>query len=59
MDASSIAVLISTAGATLVAILSQIQHSRCASIRGCCVECARSVPDDQDPVPDVPLQSSR
>lgn len=55
MDASSIAVLISTAGATLVAILSQIQHSRCTQIRACGLDCARDVPENQDPVPEIPL----
>lgn len=59
MEPSSIAVLISTAGATFVAILSQIQHSRCTSIKACCVDCTRDVPPDQDPVPDIPLQPGR
>jgi hypothetical protein len=28
----------------LIGIISQIQHSRCSEIRGCCFECKREVP---------------
>ena len=31
----------------LIGIISQIQHSRCSEIRGCCFECKREVPKEQ------------
>ena len=30
----------------LIGIISQIQHSRCSEIRGCCFECKREVPKE-------------
>ena len=35
----------------VIGIISQIQHSRCTEIRGCCFECKREVPKEQPPVP--------
>ncbi len=32
-------------------IISQIQHSRCTSIRGCGLECIRQVPPEQNEEP--------
>ena len=31
----------------IIGIISQIQHSRCTEIRGCCFECKREVPKEQ------------
>ena len=31
----------------LIGIISQIQHSRCSEIKGCCFECKREVPKEQ------------
>ena len=31
----------------LIGIISQIQHSRCTEIRGCCFQCKREVPKEQ------------
>ena len=31
----------------IIGIISQIQHSRCSEIRGCCFECKREVPKEQ------------
>ena len=30
----------------VIGIISQIQHSRCSEIRGCCIECKREVPKE-------------
>lgn len=43
MDASSIAVLVSATAAAITGILAQLQHSRCTSLRCCCVDCTRDV----------------
>ena len=57
MEASAIAVLISTAGAVIVSVLSQLQHSRCTTLRCCCVDCTRDVtglvPEPEPEVPDL------
>tara|TARA_R110002020_G_scaffold355644_1_gene568329 strand:- start:625 stop:813 length:189 start_codon:yes stop_codon:yes gene_type:complete len=37
----------------VIGIISQIQHSRCSEIRGCCIECKREVPKEQV---DKPIQ---
>ena len=56
MEASAIAVLISTAGAVIVSVLSQLQHSRCTSLKCCCVDCTRDVTGlAQEPEPEVEL----
>ena len=46
-----IAVLITTCASAIVAVISQIQHSRCEKIKMCCgiFECSRKVPDVQEP----------
>lgn len=46
-----IAVLITTCASAIVAVISQIQHSRCEKIKMCCgiFECNRKVPDIQEP----------
>tara|TARA_R110002020_G_scaffold192055_1_gene392060 strand:+ start:43 stop:234 length:192 start_codon:yes stop_codon:yes gene_type:complete len=31
----------------VIGIISQIQHSRCSEIRGCCIECKREVPKEE------------
>ena len=31
----------------IIGIISQIQHSWCSEIRGCCFECKREVPKEQ------------
>ena len=36
----------------LIGIISQIQHSRCSEIRGCCFECKREVPREPLDKPD-------
>ena len=43
MDASSIAVLVSATAAAITGILAQLQHSRCTSLRCCCIDCTRDV----------------
>ena len=50
-----IAVLITTCASAIVAVISQIQHSRCEKIKMCCgiFECNRKVPDIQEPTIDV------
>ena len=50
-----IAVLITTCASAIVAVISQIQHSRCEKIKMCCgiFECNRKVPDVQEPTIDV------
>ena len=46
-----IAVLITTCASAIVAVISQIQHSRCEKIKMCCgiFECNRKVPDIIEP----------
>ena len=46
-----IAVLITTCASAIVAVISQIQHSRCEKIKICCgiFECNRKVPDIVEP----------
>tara|TARA_A100001015_G_scaffold265498_1_gene313921 strand:- start:5428 stop:5676 length:249 start_codon:yes stop_codon:yes gene_type:complete len=46
-----IAVLITTCASAIVAVISQIQHSRCEKIKMCCgiFECNRKVPDIVEP----------
>ena len=50
-----IAVLITTCASAIVAVISQIQHSRCEKIKMCCgiFECNRKVPDIQEPTINV------
>ena len=50
-----IAVLITTCASAIVAVISQIQHSRCEKIKMCCgiFECSRKVPDIQEPAIEV------
>ena len=50
-----IAVLITTCASAIVAVISQIQHSRCEKIKMCCgiFECNRKVPDIQEPTLDI------
>ena len=46
-----VAVLITTCASAIVAVISQIQHSRCEQISLCCgiFACTRNVPDIQEP----------
>ena len=50
-----IAVLITTCASAIVAVISQIQHSRCEKIKMCCgiFECSRKVPDIQEPTVEI------
>tara|TARA_B100000989_G_C19371874_1_gene397783 strand:+ start:548 stop:778 length:231 start_codon:yes stop_codon:yes gene_type:complete len=50
-DLGLIAVLITTCASAIVAVISQIQHSRCENIKLCCglFECIRNVPDVHEP----------
>ena len=32
----------------IIGVISQIQHSRCTTIRGCGFDCARQLKDDDD-----------
>jgi len=34
----------------VIAIISQIQHSRCTSINLCCMSCERKVPNNQEAI---------
>tara|TARA_R100000541_G_C1870670_1_gene80744 strand:+ start:374 stop:562 length:189 start_codon:yes stop_codon:yes gene_type:complete len=53
MDALLIPTIMSIAIQGLIGVISQIQHSRCSEIRGCCFECKREVPKEQV---DKPIQ---
>lgn len=50
-ELSLIAILITTTASAVVAIIAQVQHSRCVTIKLCCglFECSRNVPDVVDP----------
>ena len=49
-DLGLVSILITTCAAAIVAVISQIQHSRCEKIKLCCgaFECTRQVPDIQE-----------
>ncbi len=47
MDYLLIPTILSISIQGLIGIISQIQHSRCTEIRGCCFECKREVPKEQ------------
>ena len=60
-ELTSISVLITTAAAAAIGLISQVQHSRCTSLDiGCgLIRCVRSVPDvEEEPVELIP-QSAR
>ncbi len=48
MDYLLLPALLSLSIQGVIGIISQIQHSRCTEIRGCCFECKREVPDKQE-----------
>jgi hypothetical protein len=49
-EITSVAVLITTAAAAIVAVIAQAQHSRCVTIKLCCglFQCSRKVPDVEE-----------
>ena len=47
MDYLLIPTILSISIQGLIGIISQIQHSRCTEIRGCCFQCKREVPKEQ------------
>ena len=47
MDYLLLPALLSLSIQGVIGIISQIQHSRCTEIRGCCFECKREVPKEQ------------
>lgn len=51
VDFSSVSVLIITCSTAIIGIISQIQHSRCSTIKLCggLVSCNREVPDVIEP----------
>lgn len=50
-ELSLVAVLITTCATAVIGIISQIQHSRCSTIKVCggLVSCTREVPDVVEP----------
>jgi hypothetical protein len=49
-EITSVAVLITTTAAAIVAVIAQVQHSRCVTIKLCCglFQCSRKVPDVEE-----------
>ena len=49
-EITSVAVLITTTAAAIVAVIAQVQHSRCITIKLCCglFQCSRKVPDVEE-----------
>ena len=49
-EITSVAVLITTTSAAIVAVIAQVQHSRCVTIKLCCglFQCSRKVPDVEE-----------
>ena len=49
-EITSVAVLITTTAAAIVAVVAQVQHSRCVTIKLCCglFQCSRKVPDVEE-----------
>lgn len=55
MDPTSLAILISTGSAALVAVLSQIQHSKCITMNLCfgCIKCTRGIQNSAVEMQDI------
>jgi len=54
MDYLLLPTLLSLSVQGVIGIISQIQHSRCTEIRGCCFECKRQLPkEDEKPIEEV------
>ena len=54
MDYMLYPALLSLSIQDIIGIISQIQHSRCTEIRGCCFECKREVPkQNEEPVEEI------
>jgi hypothetical protein len=49
VELSAVATLVTVSTASVIAIISQIQHSRCTQINFCCFSCTRKVPDVDEP----------
>ena len=48
MDYLLLPTLLSLSIQGVIGIISQIQHSRCTEIRGCCFECKRQLPKEDE-----------
>jgi len=48
MDYLLLPTLLSLSVQGVIGIISQIQHSRCTEIRGCCFECKRQLPKEDE-----------